>query len=101
MIHAAIILDNTEPITTGDREANDFSPLAGPHQNDLVQSALLASYFDTTRDARSDQAHRPRRHRQAMLITRRALTTFSIANDPYLFDQRRIMRDFECLCHRA
>jgi len=64
-IRAAIILDNTEPITTGDRKANDFSPVAGPQQNELVQSALLASYFDTTREARSDQAHRPPRHRQA------------------------------------
>ena len=64
-----LILDNTETITPGDREANDFIAVAGRQQNDLVQAVLLASYFDTTPEERSDQAHRPRRHRQAMLIT--------------------------------
>jgi K+-transporting ATPase ATPase B chain len=48
-----LILDKTGTITTGDRQASDFIPVAGRQQKDLVQAAFLASYFDTTPEGRS------------------------------------------------
>ena len=48
-----LILDKTGTITTGDREANDFLPVAGHSRNELIQAAFLASYFDTTPEGRS------------------------------------------------
>ncbi len=48
-----LILDKTGTITTGDREASDFLPLPGHEPSELVQAALLASYFDTTPEGRS------------------------------------------------
>jgi potassium-transporting ATPase ATP-binding subunit len=48
-----LILDKTGTITTGDREATDFIHTAGHQQSELVQTALLASYFDTTPEGRS------------------------------------------------
>jgi len=48
-----LILDKTGTITTGDRQANDFIPVAGRKQKDLVQAAFLGSYFDTTPEGRS------------------------------------------------
>jgi K+-transporting ATPase ATPase B chain len=48
-----LILDKTGTITTGDRQATDFLPVAGISQQALVQATLLASYFDTTPEGRS------------------------------------------------
>jgi K+-transporting ATPase ATPase B chain len=48
-----LILDKTGTITTGNREARDFLPVAGRTQIELVQAAFLASYFDTTPEGRN------------------------------------------------
>jgi len=48
-----LILDKTGTITTGNREALDFIPTSTRQLNELVQAALLASYFDTTPEGRS------------------------------------------------
>ena len=48
-----LILDKTGTITIGDRQASDFLCVKGREQNDLIQAALLASYFDTTPEGRS------------------------------------------------
>ena len=48
-----LILDKTGTITTGNREARDFLPVAGRTRQELVQAAFLASYFDTTPEGRN------------------------------------------------
>jgi K+-transporting ATPase ATPase B chain len=48
-----LILDKTGTITIGDRQASEFLSVKGREQNDLIQAALLASYFDTTPEGRS------------------------------------------------
>ena len=48
-----LILDKTGTITLGDRQASDFVAVSGCPENDLVQAAFLASYFDTTPEGRS------------------------------------------------
>ena len=48
-----LILDKTGTITTGNREARDFLPVAGRTRKELVQAAFLASYFDTTPEGRN------------------------------------------------
>jgi K+-transporting ATPase ATPase B chain len=48
-----LILDKTGTITTGDREATNFLPIAGRTRKELLQAAFLASYFDTTPEGRS------------------------------------------------
>jgi K+-transporting ATPase ATPase B chain len=52
-----LILDKTGTITTGDREANEFIPVASRQMKDLVQTAFLASHFDTTPEGRSVVAY--------------------------------------------
>ncbi|HUI21072.1 MAG TPA: potassium-transporting ATPase subunit KdpB [Methylocella sp.] len=48
-----LILDKTGTITTGNREAREFVPVAGHTRQELVQAAFLASYFDTTPEGRN------------------------------------------------
>jgi potassium-transporting ATPase ATP-binding subunit len=48
-----LLLDKTGTITTGDREASEFIPTLGRQPSELIQAALLASYFDTTPEGRS------------------------------------------------
>jgi K+-transporting ATPase ATPase B chain len=48
-----LILDKTGTITMGNRQATQFIPLQGIDIKDLVQSAYLASYFDTTPEGRT------------------------------------------------
>jgi K+-transporting ATPase ATPase B chain len=48
-----LILDKTGTITTGDREAREFLPVAGQTKKELIQAAFLASYFDTTPEGRN------------------------------------------------
>ena len=48
-----LLLDKTGTITTGDREATEFIPTAGHQLGELVQSAFLASHFDSTPEGRS------------------------------------------------
>jgi len=48
-----LILDKTGTITMGNRQATQFIPLQGIDTKDLVQSAYLASYFDTTPEGRT------------------------------------------------
>jgi K+-transporting ATPase ATPase B chain len=48
-----LILDKTGTITIGDRQASDFLCVKGREHSDLIQAALLASYFDTTPEGRS------------------------------------------------
>ena len=48
-----LILDKTGTITTGNREARDFLPVAGRTRQELIQAAYLASYFDTTPEGRN------------------------------------------------
>jgi potassium-transporting ATPase ATP-binding subunit len=48
-----LILDKTGTITTGDREAREFLPVAGRTKKELIQAAFLASYFDTTPEGRN------------------------------------------------
>jgi K+-transporting ATPase ATPase B chain len=48
-----LILDKTGTITTGNREARDFLPVAGRTRHELIQAAYLASYFDTTPEGRN------------------------------------------------
>ena len=48
-----LILDKTGTITMGNRQATEFIPLQGANAKDLVQSAYLASCFDTTPEGRT------------------------------------------------
>ncbi len=48
-----LILDKTGTITTGNREAREFLPVAGRTRQELIQAAFLASYFDTTPEGRN------------------------------------------------
>jgi len=48
-----LILDKTGTITMGNRQATQFIPLQGVDAKDLVQSAYLASCFDTTPEGRT------------------------------------------------
>jgi len=48
-----LLLDKTGTITMGDRQATEFLPLAGCTANELVQTAYLASCFDTTPEGRT------------------------------------------------
>ncbi len=48
-----LLLDKTGTITVGDRQATEFLPLAGCTANDLIQTAYLASCFDTTPEGRT------------------------------------------------
>jgi len=48
-----LLLDKTGTITTGDREATDFTPTARYQPSELLQAAFLASHFDTTPEGRS------------------------------------------------
>jgi potassium-transporting ATPase ATP-binding subunit len=48
-----LILDKTGTITTGDRQATAFLPVAAQTQAALIQAAFVASYFDTTQEGRS------------------------------------------------
>ena len=52
-----LLLDKTGTITTGDREAIDFIPVAGRQPSELVQAAFLASRLDTTPEGRSVTAN--------------------------------------------
>jgi len=48
-----LILDKTGTITMGNRQATQFIPLQGVDAKDLIQSAYLASCFDTTPEGRT------------------------------------------------
>ena len=48
-----LILDKTGTITVGNRQATEFIPLPGVNAKNLVQSAYLASCFDTTPEGRT------------------------------------------------
>ncbi len=59
-----LILDKTGTITTGNRQATRFVPVAGCAEQRLAQAALLASAFDTTPEGRSVVAFAIRRGAQ-------------------------------------
>ncbi|MGO9170430.1 MAG: potassium-transporting ATPase subunit KdpB [Rhodomicrobium sp.] len=48
-----LILDKTGTITKGNREATMFLPVSGHSEEELIQAAFMASYFDTTPEGRS------------------------------------------------
>jgi K+-transporting ATPase ATPase B chain len=48
-----VLLDKTGTITIGNRQATDFLPLEGVTALALVQSAYLASFFDTTPEGKT------------------------------------------------
>ena len=48
-----ILLDKTGTITIGNRQATDFIPLAGIPAKTLVQTAYIASLFDSTPEGRT------------------------------------------------
>jgi len=49
----ALILDKTGTITTGERTAEDFVPLGGKDDSEIVSASFKTSYFDKTPEGRS------------------------------------------------
>jgi potassium-transporting ATPase ATP-binding subunit len=48
-----LLLDKTGTLTMGNRQATEFIPLSGTSASELVQTAYLASSYDTTPEGRS------------------------------------------------